>query len=177
MYSLAGPPGSGKSTHVQALVVDGMIPVSAGTLLRQQAPADILAEMNRGRLANHDYTNSLIKQALDGLVREHGWEKIILDGYPRAVIQARWFLEDYGARLQKCLLLRAPDEFLIQNLLSRGRADDVRDSIQNRLTIFKENTAEVLTYYATKGIPVVEISADQPLEDVLEDIRRVLGFV
>ena len=174
MYSLTGPPGSGKSTHIESLRQEGWQSVSAGQLLRTKAPAAILDEMNRGQLANHDYTNSLIAAALDELLAQYPTSSIISDGYPRAVVQARWLLEDYGMQMQACIVLQAPDERLIQHLVDRGRSDDQPASIRERIAIFKENIGEVLAYYEQKQVPVHFVSADQTLEQTLADIRKVL---
>ena len=177
MYSLAGPPGSGKSTHVKALEADGFVSISAGEVLRQLAPPEILAKMNKGYLIDHVYTNSLMAQGLDKLQTKHRAAEILIDGYPRAVAQARWLLEEYGAKLRACIILDADNQFLIENLRRRRRSDDQKEAIEKRIQIFRKNVEPLIDYYRLKGIDVYRIASHRSIEQVLVDIKGVLSFV
>ena len=174
MYSLAGPPGCGKSTQVDLLKQQGYGATSAGGLLREHASEEVIKQMLRGELADHNYTNSLIGQALDLLLESHGNQRIILDGYPRAVEQARWLLEDYQANLEAYLLLVASDQCLIGRLTNRQRVDDQTGVITRRIEVYKKNIKPLLNYYQQHGIPVYEINAEQGVEAIFNDVRKVL---
>ena len=177
MYSLAGPPGSGKSTHVKALAADGFVAISAGQILRQLASPEVIEQMNKGQMVDYAYTNSLMAQGLNKLRTQYRQADILLDGYPRADVQAAWLIEEYGAKLRACVILDADNDFLTANLLRRGRSDDRKEAIEKRIQIFRKNVEPLIEYYQRKGISVHRIPSNQPLEKVLADIRGVLSFV
>ena len=174
MYSLTGGPGTGKSTQVELLQEKGRISVSAGGLLRQRAPKDIVDRMLKGELADNDYTNLLIGQALDEFLKTQPNCKIILDGYPRVVVQARWLIEIYRADLQACIFLKASEECLFERLSSRHRADDQAEAIRRRLDIYGQNIGHLLDYYRQVGVPIYEIDAERSIDEIHQDIGRVL---
>ena len=116
MLVIAGPPGCGKSTQVQLLAKAGYGTASAGELLRTHAPANILAQINKGEIVDIDYTNSLVGQALAQLTDDYGPDKIVLDGFPRAVGQATWLLEDYQAKIKTYILLSGDSAIFQQRL-------------------------------------------------------------
>ena len=176
MYSLTGGPGSGKTTQIELLAQHGYATVSAGVLLRERAPQRILDQMLKGDLADHDFTNSLIGQALDEFKDSHGNDKIVLDGYPRALIQAHWLLEVYKADMTACLLLTASDECVIRRLVERGRADDREAAVEQRLKVYKRHISEVLAYYAEHNVPVYEIDAERSVEEIFKSIKEILQF-
>lgn len=174
MYSLTGAPGTGKSTQVEVLQQAGYAIVSVGELLRQRGSEDILAEMRRGELADNDYVDSLISDRLAELAEEYESPKIILDGYPRALVQARWLLEKSPADLQACIFLQASDECIMERLLKRGRADDSIESIKRRVEIYKHNVGKILEYYGRAGVKTYKIEAEGTVEEVAAAIRKVL---
>ena len=176
MYSLTGGPGCGKTTQIGLLEQRGYATVSAGALLRERAPRRILDQMLKGDLADHDFTNSLIGQALDDFKASHGNDKIVLDGYPRALVQARWLMESYRAEMTACLLLTAPDECVVRRLVDRGRPDDRPEAVKQRLKVYRSHIGEVLDYYRARGVAVYEIDADRTVEEVFESIGEVLRF-
>lgn len=175
MHSLVGPPGSGKSTQIALLEESGWVSVSAGGLLRDQAPPEILKQMDLGLLVDQAYTNSLMEAEFNRLSQADPEARIVIDGFPRTVDQARWLLEVYGASLEACWSLQADDDFLIGNLLARGRSDDRAESIRQRIAIYKKNLPALINYYKLKGVPVFFIDAQQDLDKVQADIRQVLS--
>ena len=175
MYTLTGGPGTGKTTQIELLAACGYATISTGSLLREKGSQRIQEQMLEGDLTDHDYTNSLIGQALDESKASHGENRIILDGYPRALIQASWLLEVYGANLKACLILIAPDQCVVQRLLDRQRPDDKPDAIERRLEVYRQNIVEVLAYYGERGVTVHEIDANRPVGDVFTDVKEILN--
>lgn len=54
------------------------------------------------------------------------------------------------------------------------RADDNEDSIKNRLSVYHDNTAPLISYYAGKGL-LREIDGVGELSDVTARIEAVVG--
>ena len=176
MFIIAGPPGCGKSTQVQLFVDEGYGTVSAGELLRQHASPEIMAQISRGELVDIDYTNSLIAQALEHLANSHGDGRVVLDGFPRVLEQARWLLEEREVILDAYVLLMADEYVLMQRLSERSRADDQFQAIQQRLELFRRNIAPLMDYLATQRVDIHEINAEQSTASIAADIRRALNL-
>ena len=54
------------------------------------------------------------------------------------------------------------------------RPDDTEETAVNRLSVYDQNTAPLLDFYAKKNL-LKTVNGDQPLEKVFEDIKEVLG--
>ena len=155
----------------------GFVVVSAGQLLREKAPEAIKLVMQRGELADNRYTNALMAEALDDHIQTLGSDKIILDGYPRMKEQARWLVEEYGAKITRYIYLTAPDDVLIGRLNQRQRADDNTEAIIRRLDIYQQNIGHVLGYFRSLGVIVHEIDASRDEEVIAQEIQGVLSRV
>ena len=174
MYTLTGPPGCGKTTQMDFLKEQGYTAIAIGILLRSQAPADILQQVEQGQMADNDYVNNLIAQALQQPLQHNQNEQIILDGYPRTAVQARWLVQHYPQLLKCCLWLKVPDDVLLQRLKQRGRADDEEVAVRQRLQIYWQNIEPLLEFYRSVQIEVIEIDGAQSVETVADALRRAL---
>ena len=54
------------------------------------------------------------------------------------------------------------------------RADDNRDTVENRISVYNSQTAPLVEYY-TKAGNLATINGDQPMDSVFSDIVKVLG--
>ena len=54
------------------------------------------------------------------------------------------------------------------------RADDTEETATNRLSVYYNNTAPFLEFYAKQNI-LKTVNGDQPLDKVFEDVKNVLG--
>ena len=90
---LFGPPGAGKGTQAKYLVKKlSNFQVSTGDILREEIKNNseigkkIIDVMNDGRFVSDDIVNQLLeKQVFD----PHKKNKLIFDGYPRSINQAK----------------------------------------------------------------------------------------
>ena len=54
------------------------------------------------------------------------------------------------------------------------RPDDTEETAVNRLSVYDQNTAPLLDFYAKKNL-LKTVNGDQPLDKVFDDIKEVLG--
>lgn len=158
---IVGPQGAGKGTQAQLLSENLSLPhVSTGDIFRTNVGhgTDLgraaKAYMDRGELVPDAITNAMVAAKLADPEINSGW---ILDGFPRNLGQAKWLqdqLAGLNAGLTAVLLIEAPDEVIIERMLSRGRADDTADVIRRRLEIYRADTIPMVEYLATLVIRV-----------------------
>ncbi len=176
-----GPPGSGKGTQASRLATSAGIPqVSTGDLLRSHVakgtPLGAVAKpiMESGALVPDDLVTKMLKERL---AEKDAAAGAIFDGYPRTVAQAQSLdalLKDAGGKVDVVLFIDVPDPTLVDRLLKRavleGRADDTRETIAERLRVYREKTAPLADLYRKAGV-LVTIDGDRTVEAVAADVR------
>ncbi|XP_055641967.1 uncharacterized protein LOC129778854 isoform X2 [Toxorhynchites rutilus septentrionalis] len=170
-----GGPGSNKATLcLKAVGINpGWGHFSVGRLLRAVAESD-------PRVATEDYAvkeaiaagEMVPKKSLDRLIENHLAQLsekrgIIIDGYPRDMIQVGDFEEKYRQRPPVILL----DCSKLQ--LGRGRLDDTVSSFRRRLELFRELTLPMLKEMDTAGrLTIVDGDTDSPT--VQREFERIV---
>lgn len=170
---LLGSQGSGKSTQAKFLSEDLNIPViSTGDIFRQLAVEDsedgrkIAEIVKNGGLIDDVTTSEIVKKRLSKPDAANGF---ILDGYPRSVKQIEYF----DPQFDKVLFLKVSKHIAVERLLKRGRIDDYTEAIKKRLEEYYHQIEKILEYYSRVG-NVVEINAEQPVDDVTKAIEKLL---
>jgi len=173
-----GPPGAGKGTQAQRLAVrDQLLHLSTGDLLRAEVQAgtplglEAQAVMARGELVSDALVLAIVRGRLEG--HQGGW---LLDGFPRNLAQAEALdalLAELGQGIEKVVLMELDDAVLIQRLLSRGREDDTEAVIRNRLVVYQEQTAPLITYYTSKGL-LARLDASGSIEAIEQRLSALL---
>lgn len=181
---LLGAPGAGKGTQAALLVEKLEVPhISTGDMLRAavaaKTPVGLKAKavMDSGKLVGDDIVIAIAEERLGEADAATGF---ILDGFPRTLAQAKALdelLERLGAGLDCCLALTADTEAVVERLLKRaeieGRADDNEQTIRERMSVYEEQTAPLLTYYRDKGL-LVEVSGMGTIEAVSGVVMEAL---
>ena len=125
MIIFFGPAGAGKSVQGQILSArHGWRWLSAGQLLRDSRDPELLKEMSSGDLVSEERVNQVVK---DALVNSKDIDKVILDGYPRQLGQAKWLVEtepEHEHSIQMVVVLEVPKSEIERRLHVRGRVDD-----------------------------------------------------
>ncbi len=133
-YVIMGIQGSGKGTQAQLLAADlNLEHISVGDIFRWNVQhhtklgAQIRRSMDEGRLVSDDLVEGVVHQRL----ADHDWNfGFVIDGFPRNVSQAEFFLERYD--IDGVIYLDLPDPFVYQRravapglreLLARLRPD------------------------------------------------------
>jgi len=121
-----GPPGAGKGTQSIMLVKEfNLIQLSTGDLLREEAKkkssfgTKIQDIMNSGALVPDDIINILLEKKVS---TPEYFNKIIFDGYPRNIDQAKSLdnlLKKYNQKMDIALNLKVKNEILVKRIAGR----------------------------------------------------------
>ncbi len=180
-----GPPGSGKGTQASRLASSlGMPQVSTGDLLRSHVAkgtalgATAKPIMESGALVPDDLVTKMLAERLGQADAKDG---AIFDGYPRTVAQAQSLdalLRAAGGRVDIVLFIDVPDAALVDRLLKRavleGRSDDTKETIAERLRVYREKTAPLADLYRRAGL-LVTIDGNRAVEAVAADVQDSVG--
>ncbi len=180
-----GPQGVGKGTQAAVVApLSRLAHVSTGDLFRRHmAERTALGEQIRpiydaGGLIPDDLTIAMLSEHLVHL-RETApaLRGVIFDGFPRTVAQVESldaFLRSRGERVDAVVYIDAPRPVLVERILARGRADDTREAAEERLRLYEEKTAPLLSLFERRGI-IHRVNGNQPIEAVTADIVAALA--
>ena len=156
---LFGPPGAGKGTQSKYLV-DKLkaFQISTGDLLRQEMFKNsdigkaIVNDMNDGNFVSDEIVNQLIKKIVFDPQKKN---KLIFDGYPRSLSQAKYLnslLEMSNQKIDLILFLNTDKETIIKRIEKRkvieNRSDDNLNTILKRYDTYMKTTQPVLNFYS-----------------------------
>lgn len=183
---LFGPPGSGKGTQSKKIAQSfGYEHISTGDILRKYRGGtdplsmQITEIINSGNLVSDE----LIFQLLEKELKQKGDDLsgIILDGVPRNATQVALvykLLEKFEVDPDDVLVisLNVSDEEVVKRLLYRatieGRADDTLEVIENRLSIFKREMAEMWPL-----LQAIEVDGDgKTPEAIYHELEEIVEY-
>ena len=188
---LLGPPGAGKGTQAARLVEKHGIPqLSTGDMLRAAVkagtPVGLQAKsvMESGGLVSDEIVVGIIADRLDEADAKTGF---ILDGFPRTVAQAKALdvmLAEKNMGLDAIVELKVDESALLSRIENRARetiaaggvvrADDNPDAFKKRLDAYREQTAPVSAYYASRGV-LKTVDGMAPIDDVTKALDSALA--
>jgi adenylate kinase len=181
---LLGPPGAGKGTQAQRLVVRLGIPqIATGDMLRAAVAAgtpvgrEAKSFMEAGKLVPDEVVIGVAEERLSQPDARQGF---ILDGFPRTVGQAEALdrmLPKLGVSLERCVALAVDPDRLLGRLLKRaeieGRVDDNEAAIRERMREYQAKTRPLLDYYRQRGV-LREVDGVGTMDEVAERIEAAL---
>ena len=163
MIVFFGPAGAGKSVQGQILAArNGWRWLSAGQLLRDTRDPELFAQMRTGG------------EALD---RAKDIDRVVLDGYPRQLAQAKWLIEhrpEHGRDVALVIVLEVPRAELLHRLKVRGRIDDTPEVIDERLRIYRHEMYPVLDYLTEHGVNIAHLDGTGTVGQVHDRIMEEL---
>lgn len=179
---LIGPPGAGKGTQSALLAEKLRIPhLSTGEILRASCAekSSIGCQASQHMEQGHLVPDGLVQEIVFGeLVQPTCKDGYILDGFPRTVPQAEEFdkwLQGRDSSLTLVLEFRVTEEILLRRLDDRGRKDDDREIIHQRMQQYNDLTRPLLDYYEGRGLLHVVHGGEGTAEDVFGTIEKILS--
>ena len=183
---LFGPPGAGKGTQAKYLVnkIDGF-QISTGDLLRDEIKKDtdigkkIIKNMNDGKFVSDEIVNDLIKNII---LDPRKKSKLIFDGYPRSISQAKnlnSLLGDSNQKIDFVFFLNVDKDTIIKRIEKRKilekRSDDDLETILKRYDTYMKTTKPVLDFYS-KNSNFHEIDGSQEISQITRKIEAFLNL-
>ena len=181
---LFGPPGAGKGTQAKYLVkkINGF-QVSTGDMLRNEIKKNskigkkIIENMNDGKFVSDEIVNDLIRDIVFDYKNK---DKLIFDGYPRSLSQAKnlnLFLEKSDQKIKYIFFLNVNKETIVKRIEKRkiieNRSDDDMNTILKRFDTYMEMTKPVLDFYS-KNPNFHEIDGTLEIDQITNKIDAFL---
>jgi adenylate kinase len=207
-YVIMGVQGSGKGTQSSKLCeAFGLEHISVGDIFRwniahhTKLGAQVRRLVDAGHLVSDDIVESVVRVRLE----QHDWNHgFIVDGFPRNVPQAEFFLESYD--IDAVIVLDLPDEEVQRRVLSRRvcsqcgldynliahrpavadvcdvcggsleqREDDTHEALARRLGDYYAKTEPVIDVFGRKEL-VVRVDATPSKDEVCDAITDRVGL-
>ena len=179
-----GPPGAGKGTQAKFLVKKlNSLHVSTGDMLREEINKDseigkkIINYMNDGKFVDDEIVNKLLEKII---FDPKNANKLIFDGYPRTISQAKNLenlLIKSNQKIDYVFFLNVDKQAIVKRIEKRKilekRSDDDSSTILKRYDTYMEVTKPVLEYYS-KNQNFHEIDGSMEIKDISQKIEEIL---
>ena len=182
---LFGPPGAGKGTQSKYLVkkLNGY-QISTGDMLREEIKKNseigkkIFNDMNEGKFVSDEIVNNLIKNTISDPKKKN---KLIFDGYPRSLSQAKnldLLLDKTEQKISFIFFLNVNKDTIIQRIKKRktleNRSDDELNTILKRYDTYMNTTKPVLDFYS-KNSNFYELDGALEIDEITTKIDTFLN--
>jgi len=158
-----GPPGAGKGTQSKFIVNKfDLYQLSTGDLLRKEIRdktplgSEISSIINSGELVSDKIVSNLIEKFISN---DNYKNKIIFDGYPRTLIQAKNLddlLKKYKQKIDIVLKLSVSLETVKKRILERQtkekRTDDNEEIAIKRYKTYEKSAEPIIGYYKQSNL-------------------------
>lgn len=175
---LLGAPGSGKGTLAKQLAEKyGYTLITTGDILREEkrSGSEIGKKINdilgKGNLVPDDIVNQIIKNKVEGLTGQ-----LILDGFPRTVVQGEFL--DKIAHIGLVVYLEVSDNTIRERIIERGKTsgredDQSVDIINRRILQYKLETKPLVDFYGSKKI-LATIDGEESINEVFNRVENII---
>ena len=181
---LFGPPGAGKGTQAKYLInkINGF-QISTGDMLRDEISKNsdigkkIIIDMNDGKFVSDEIVNELIKNVIFDPKKKN---KLIFDGYPRSLNQAKNLsdlLDRSDQKIDLIFFLNVDKNTIVKRIEKRkvieNRSDDHLNTILRRYDTYMKTTKPVLDFYS-KNANFHEIDGTLEIDQITRKIEAFL---
>ena len=182
-----GPPGAGKGTQSKFIVKKfNLYQLSTGDLLRNEIKNQtelgkkISLIMNKGELESDDIVSSLIEKFISNKIYKN---KIIFDGYPRNLNQAKnldILLKKYDQKIDIVLKLSVSLETIKKRILERraqeGREDDNEEIAIKRFMTYEKSSKPIIDYYDQSNLLKV-VNGETGISEINLEISGLINAI
>ena len=182
-----GPPGAGKGTQSNLIVEKyKLFQLSTGELLRKEIKnktelgKKISSIINLGNLVSDDIVRSLIENYI---LKDVYKNKIIFDGYPRNLIQAKnldVLLNKNNQKIHIALKLSVSLETIKRRILERKnlekRDDDKEEIAIKRYKTYEENIKPVIDFYKQSNL-LKEVNGEASINEISNEISGLIDSI
>ena len=182
-----GPPGAGKGTQSNLLVKKyNLHQLSTGALLRKEIRdktelgLQISSIINEGNLVSDKIVGDLIEKYISNQDYKN---RIIFDGYPRNLIQARnlnSLLKINGQKIDIVLKLSVGLEVIKKRILERKnlekRADDNEIIALKRFQMYEKNIKPVIDFYKQSNLLKV-VNGETSISEISNEISGLIDGI
>ena len=180
-----GPPGAGKGTQAKYLVNKlNSFQVSTGDMLREEIKKNttigknIINNMNEGKFVDDEIVNKLLENII---FDPNKMNKLIFDGYPRTINQAKNLdnlLNKSNQKIDFIFFLNVKKDSIIKRIEKRKilekRSDDDSETILKRYDTYMDVTKPVLDFYSKKE-NYHEIDGSLEIDNISQKIAQILN--
>ena len=199
---LLGAPGAGKGTQATRISDKYGLPhISTGDILRKnikegtELGIEAKSYIDAGQLVPDEVVINIVKDRLQQADCKKGY---ILDGFPRTVAQAEAL--DKVAEIDAVINIAVDPALIVDRITGRRmcacgesyhismgigdtcpkcgsklyqRDDDKEETVKERMQVYENQTAPLIDYYTAKDL-VVDVDGGKPLNEVFEQISKVI---
>ena len=182
-----GPPGAGKGTQSKYIANKyNLYQLSTGELLRNEIKnktelgSKISAIINSGELVSDEIVSNLIEKFISN---NNYKNKIIFDGYPRTLSQAKNLdnlLNKYKQKIDIVLKLSVNLETVKKRILERqtqeNRADDNEEIAIKRYRTYEKSSDPVINYYKQSNLLKV-VNGEAGISEINSEISSLIDTI
>ena len=182
-----GPPGAGKGTQSKYIANKyNLYQLSTGELLRNEIKnktelgSKISSIINSGELVSDEIVSNLIEKFISN---NNYKNKIIFDGYPRTLSQAKNLdnlLNKYKQKIDIVLKLSVNLETVKKRILERqtqeNRADDNEEIAIKRYRTYEKSSEPVINYYKQSNLLKV-VNGEAGITEINSEISGLIDTI
>jgi len=182
-----GPPGAGKGTQADFIVNKyDLYQLSTGEVLRNEIKnetelgKEISSIINSGTLVSDD----IVKKLVENFISDNTYkDRLIFDGYPRNLVQAKTLnelLNKYNQKIDLVLKLSVSLETIKKRISERRtlekRADDSEEIAIKRYETYEKSTEPVIDYYKKLNLLKV-IDGERSIDQINKEISDIINLI
>ena len=182
-----GPPGAGKGTQSTFIAKKyNLFQLSTGKILRDQVKAktDLGAKISPLINSGSFVSDEIVSELIEKIIKEENYkDKIIFDGYPRSLSQARNLdnlLKKYTQKIDIVLKLSVSFKTIKKRISERrtleNRPDDNEDIAIKRYKTYEKSTEPVIEYYKKLNLLKV-VDGERPIDQINKEISDIIALI